>query len=516
MFRSAGFEGFSGARFDGQMNEQQFRTEPWRPYLFALVGAVILSWFLIYNGWPVFYEDSSAYLSRPGRVLGHAGIPNEWDPFDPSRADPTAARNFDRVDATVVWQGGRSVYYGTMMVLVSVIATSVGIAVLQAILATLAVAIPWFRVGGSWIGFAALVAVISAVTGWAVLAATLTPDIFMPIAILACATLVALRERLLVLDRWVLGLILGFCALSHNSILALLLAASLLAMLACALSPKMRAMMRTFIPIWASSVAGLAGLLVYSLTALSVTGKPPLELPHISARIATSEAGRATLQQNCPEAGFVVCDYLAQTREGNWIDFMFSRDPGKAVFATASIDTKYDLGKEQLSVLYLVLKERPGAVVAMELQDVVKQIGAFSLTDLDVSGKSQIASMVSTPTLEAIRSTASFRDDGMVLQTLSTFTVASTITGLLIIAAWVIRRGGMRRLDAVEQFCAWLLAGVFVNAAICAVLAGVYDRFQARVVWLVPLAAGFLIYHAFSGRQALLARSAQTSEAIDG
>jgi hypothetical protein len=41
---------------------------------------------------------------------------------------------------------------------------------------------------------------------------------------------------------------------------------------------------------------------------------------------------------------------------------------------------------------------------------------------------------------------------------------------------------------------------LFINAAICATLAGVYERYQARVAWLIPLCLGFYACERFRQR----------------
>jgi hypothetical protein len=39
------------------------------------------------------------------------------------------------------------------------------------------------------------------------------------------------------------------------------------------------------------------------------------------------------------------------------------------------------------------------------------------------------------------------------------------------------------------KFAGLVLFGVVLNAAVCGMLSGAQDRYQARVVWLVPLLA---------------------------
>jgi len=41
----------------------------------------------------------------------------------------------------------------------------------------------------------------------------------------------------------------------------------------------------------------------------------------------------------------------------------------------------------------------------------------------------------------------------------------------------------------VAGICAWIVVGVVVNAVVCGTLSGPHDRYSARVLWLIPLAA---------------------------
>jgi hypothetical protein len=53
-------------------------------------------------------------------------------------------------------------------------------------------------------------------------------------------------------------------------------------------------------------------------------------------------------------------------------------------------------------------------------------------------------------------------------------------------------RHGWRRVAAVEivpRLVMVALAGVVANAAICGAMSSLHDRYQARVIWLLPLMA---------------------------
>jgi hypothetical protein len=46
---------------------------------------------------------------------------------------------------------------------------------------------------------------------------------------------------------------------------------------------------------------------------------------------------------------------------------------------------------------------------------------------------------------------------------------------------------GLRGRRDLAAFCVFMLCGVFGDALFCAAVSGVYDRYQARVTWLLPM-----------------------------
>ena len=63
---------------------------------------------------------------------------------------------------------------------------------------------------------------------------------------------------------------------------------------------------------------------------------------------------------------------------------------------------------------------------------------------------------------------------------------AGAVTFLAVLA-WP----GLRQQFEREQLCmlALVVIGIAVNAAICGILSGPHDRYEARVAWLIPFAA---------------------------
>jgi hypothetical protein len=76
------------------------------------------------------------------------------------------------------------------------------------------------------------------------------------------------------------------------------------------------------------------------------------------------------------------------------------------------------------------------------------------------------------------------------VQEIVTALAAVVVLGLL---PWVGRRGAEPLRSRLLGLAAVVVFVVFANAFVTGVLSGVYERYQGRVVWLVPLLAGLLV-----------------------
>ena len=88
---------------------------------------------------------------------------------------------------------------------------------------------------------------------------------------------------------------------------------------------------------------------------------------------------------------------------------------------------------------------------------------------------------------------------------LTAATYASAAASLLLALWWALRRrmGAPARVpQRLEQVAGLVVAGVATNALVCATAASWLDRFQSRVIWLLPFLALTVLAMAWSRRQA--------------
>lgn len=505
----------------------------WTSLASALLAAVLLCSAALWNGQPFFYPDTPTYLRGAEMGLSRAlpaGSLKPWTPpaaksSDPATNEGTAAasstaeltpstpstprpvQRLTSVDDKVVL-AGRSVYYGALLFLSYLAGSSLWLTVLaQALCLAYLLQLAMVRVWGlSNAQFLGATVGLSLVTPMAVYTGFLMPDIFAPMLIVCVALLSTTWPALRVGDRWALAALLLYALMTHAS--HMVIAASLLGLLLLA---------RWLWPAWRTAgnlgagkaLGVLAACLVLALVAeaafvkvvTQAVGAPPLRLPHPMARLIDAGPGTDFLKKHCPpteHAPYAACAYV-QNYPTAWTDFLFSTDPAKGAFALADPATKRRLSDEQLRFAWDVTRADPLGVARVVGVDVLRQLGRFD-TDVWSYGQDGIAQFFQgrVPPDVLAQMQASRGAHGTAYN--DWFTLANrmaVLMALLLIAlAWPRRRAFARsRFDA---FAAVVLAGVVSNAAVCAALASSMDRFQARVIWLLPFVAlaGWLVLRA--------------------
>lgn len=481
-----------------------------------LAAALLLCLAALWNGQPFFYPDTPTYLR--GAEMGVARLvgPRAFKPWLPARED-TAPTSTDAPAATglpsrhlkpltsvedKVVLAGRSVYYGALLYLgyvtggmwLSVALQALSVAyVLHLLIVSL-----WGLDGLRVVGVAAALSVLSPL---GVYTGFLMPDVFAPLVILSVALLAVYWQQLPGQHRWLLSALLLFALSTHAShfVLALLMLA--LALLARLISERWRSLSGVGLIMIAACLGGaVAAEWAFNKAVTAAVGAPPLRLPHPMARLIDLGPGTSYLKQHCPaagNAGYAACAYV-QNFPTAWDDFLFSSDPGKGAFALADADTKRRISAEQLAFVVDVLKHDPAGVIGGISADVLRQLILFQV-DIWGYGETGIARFyqgrVPASVLATMQQSRAARPQPFNrLLTLASY--ASVLASLMLAAWWWWRRtratARMPRTLPQRRFndFAWIvIAGVVGNAVVCGTLASSLDRFQARVVWLLPFLA---------------------------
>lgn len=488
------------------------------------LGAVLL-WPALYNGQPIFFGDTSAYIrgadagvqalfhrrsawSLTGSdAIVHATVQGgrAAKVVPARRAAGRIARGSSLADKSIV--SGRSPYYGALLYLgdltggfwLSIVLQSA--AVVLAILLVLRAAgtrgSPWLMAGG---------VVLAAATTAPFFVSFLEPDIFAGVAVLVCAALLGGADRLQLGPRLLAFCLLAGCLVVHEShplivgiLLVLALARTIMRSRPVPATAQRR---RSALGIVAAAVlVAVLGQLAFGLVVKHIVGTSLLRPPFLMARMIEDGPGYRYLRASCPGSGFAVCGYLDRLPVAANL-FLWDPSP-RGVFSAVPPTVRRALAAEQTRFVWSVLAYAPGVELRDALRDVGMQLTMTGLQEFQYPEvlKQNFEEKIPPVHLRRMKRTAAFRD----AMPVGLFSIVTGVTfvlsaiAVILALSWPRLRGRLPpRLTAVT---AWIIAGGIVNSVVCGVLSGPHDRYAARVGWAVPLAALLIGAAAFEHRR---------------
>ena len=398
---------------------------------------------------------------------------------------------------------GRSVYYGALLyagylsggLWLTVVIQALSVAyVLQLLMVRL-----W---GLSELKALGVIAALSFLSPLAAYTGFLMPDIFAPLVILSVGALAVYWQQLQRRDRWILSALLLFGLSAHASHLALALSMLVLLLSARLIATRWHRLSLIGLTVVAGCMVGaLAAEWAFNKAVTAAVGAPPLRLPHPMARLIDLGPGTQYLKQRCPAVGYAACAYV-QNYPTEWEDFLFSTDPAKGSFALADVATKRRMSSEQIGFFVDVLRYDPVGVIGGIGADVLRQLAKFQV-DIWGYGENNVTKYYAGRVPDSVftdlqASRAAHSSPFNVWLTIATYVSVIASIGMIALWGWrQTRAGGTLPMNPAERQLAdfvWIaIAGVVANAVVCASLASSLDRFQARVIWLVPFFAMALL-----------------------
>lgn len=505
---------------DGRQRLPPARHAGLKAGLLVLAGALLLLVPALLAGRPFEYWDTPTFYGWGHDII--AAIRSPWPPLAhfPAHRGLWAADNYrgawDRITPREFQLfftsiGARSKFYAVPFYLLGSTLTLWAPAACQALIAAglLWVATAMVLPDARAPTYLRLMVVLTVATTAPFMVAFLMPDVFAAFGLLSLALLLCFPDRLTRGQAIGCAVLFGACVLVHLSILptviGLLLLGSVMVRLLAPAVPLRRGASAA-----AAALLGAAVVAVVSGAGMrAIFGEPVRSPPFVEGRVIVDGPGQQFLREACARRHFAACLYkdrkVWSPDDIIWPDV--SRHDLPRITDPAERHRFLD---EQPAVVFDTLLDHPLAQLIASARNAAKQLLDFTIAQ-DVGGS--LPGLLDARTDRTMRTVEIMPDIGPCLggrshacddthmlrrlQPLQYAVVAAAAAVLgLCVLLWL-RHGKSgevaeedRRLAA---FALAIAAGVVLNAVVCGALSGPWGRYQARVVWLVPMVAVLLL-----------------------
>jgi hypothetical protein len=331
-----------------------------------------------------------------------------------------------------------------------------------------------------------LILFLSLLTSASWYACFIMPDILGPLAYLAIYLLAFARDTLNRAERWGLYLIAIWGITAHAS--HLLLAAGLWVLLVLFAAFERR-------PFWrrVRSLGEVAAIIAVAAAAQMALhgylyGKPSLNgirPPYLMARIVADGPGRWYLEKNCPRLQWAVCNHISQFTDDP--DAFLWTDNG--AYQSASDAEKSQIEQEEMPLVLATVRAYPLQQLSRSAANFWDQflrfgVYGFGANDWMLQQFDEVMPRARASYLGSRQARSALPLD--LFSDIQWWTIVTSLVAIAVLIPFLWRRHSPR----LAGLTLVVVATVVTNALITGALSIVDDRYQCRVIWLLPLLAG--------------------------
>ena len=481
-----------------------------------LAGCIVLLLPALLSGRPFIYWDTPTFYGWGHDIL--AAIRRPWPPladFPPHRGlwaadnfpgawEHVTAHQFQLVMTAI---GARSSFYAVPLYAIGSTLTLWAPAALQSLLAAWLL---WVTADAAFgrarpLAYARLIAALTAFSTLPYFAAYLMPDIFAAYALLAAGLLLCFHDRLTPRRRAGLAAVLAYAVVVHLSVLPAVVATLLAGLVVMrVMAPRPRARPGALAAAAALACAGVAAY-AGGVGMKAIFGQEVRSPPFLEGRVIADGPGQRFLRETCAERGWAACRWkdsqVLFTDDIIWPDVTWHGLP----LITEPAERQRFLNEQPAIVLGTIL-HHPLAQFWASARNAMRQLATFT-TAYDVGGALHgLLTAHSDRTMRVAQIVPNIgpclKDPHACDQT-HAFKLMQAVQYVVVAASLLVVGGGLmgwlspakpaegdrpqdRRLAA---FAILIIAGVALNGIVCGVLSRPWGRYQARVIWLIPMAA---------------------------
>jgi hypothetical protein len=471
---------------------------------------VLLLWPAIYNGQPLFSPDTSAYIRGfDAGIAWLTGHTSAWTTWASPTEGPAAKSEQASFQGPSFIMAGRSISYGALLYFGQLLGGLWATIVIQSAAAVSAIGLTLRHLRiFSWPRFAAAGALLGLFSSLPFFASFLLPDIFAGLAILGAANLLTLGDQVRGLERVFWLSILALAVVFHPTHLAIVLILLPAAFVAWVWSKRIS----RFGVIGLIFVAGvgIVSELSFAVSVERLVGAPVVRPPVLMARIIADGTGFAYLRENCPQAGFAVCEFVGRMPVTNADSFLWDSSPSKGIYSLAPQETRRALSSEQYRFAAAVLIHDPKGEISAALNVAFRQLQMIGLSDFRAAADEALPRLPEGYG-HAMANSAMGRKS-FPLAAFSSVTIFSALFSCVLAAILLLRYWAVIPVEQ-KLFSLVVVSGELANAVVCGVLSGPHERYQARLSWLYPL---LLLTLYFAPRCSTRTRRSQSASSHTG
>ena len=504
----------------GKNGMQLPRYFRWYVLWFALLLGLL--WPAAVNGGPFWFPDSGSYIrgaDAAAVVFTRQG--SEWsDRLTISHRSPGSGTIADADAAPANWSAeisterpvlnNRSVYFGMLLYVPMRIFGPWGAVIGQA--ALVAAALTFLLIVSTrqfqrhrFAAAAAVAAGLIVVTPLPFYSCMLMPDVWSGVLIAMLALAICFRGQM---NGWeVLIAAATACAITtfHNTHILLAFSMAIVAVLT---GTGWRSRVIGSATCGVAAIFGLISVAVFSAAVERNLGQKPLSPPFLSARLSDEGPAIPFLASHCVAGDkgerFALCAYRDRLPL-NSDNFLWSVQPDHGLFQLLSPTAQRDIAEEDKRFFLAVIADDPVAYVLSAARSWAKTLVSFDLKNFNYYDTRLQALEAKYPPAIS-RTIAATKSANKVMPTGPT--VLLTIVSCVFSVMWFVYvMAGRARLRAISpnpvfRYGVALILGIMANAAICGALSKPDARYQMRLIWLLPFAAGLLLASQSSDRGA--------------
>ena len=311
------------------------------------------------------------------------------------------------------------------------------------------------------------------------------PDVFAPIAALSAIMLLLFWDRLRPLGRLALFVLIAVSCMMHLSIPPVVL--GLVGVGALLHVRRLWRQRSRYLTVGIAVVVALGATLAASVIGFKQWTLTPNGPPFLLARSLDDGPGKLYLRKHCPEIGLDMCKHLDRLDVGD-DDFIWHQN---GVYSAVPLKEAAVLRTEDKRIYVAAALEHPWMQLRAIITNSLHQLGLFTLREYfipshayaDPEHPPDLFTMYIRPVEPAWQMYLAIPEYLIV------------IVGLAY-ACWLWARGSLGAID--RSALILVFVAVSVNAFVCA-FSIPSPRYEARVIWLIPMIALLFYYKAGSG-----------------